>query len=110
MSVSQFLHAALGYWCRFRWYNSRKGTNSGGKMLVMADHTNCLLISASQVFFFLLYLYIASVGVKKIQKEAKERESERGETEVRVSDWEYGIWDFGFVFFFHFLISGFLFL
>ena len=71
-------------------------------MLVMADRTNCLLISVSQVFFFLLYLCIASVGVKKIQKEAKERESERGETEVRVSDWEYSVWDFGFVFFFFF--------
>ena len=110
MSISQFLCAALGYRCQFQWYNSGKGTDGGGKMLVMTDRTNCLLISVSQVFFFHLYLYIASVGVKKIQKEAKERESERGETEVRVSDSEYGIWDFGFVFFFFFLISGFLFL
>ena len=71
-------------------------------MLVMTDRTNCLLISVSQKIFPPLSLCIGSIGVKKIQKEAKERESERGETEVRVSDWEYSVWDFGFVFFFFF--------
>ena len=100
--VSQFLRAALGYRCQFQWYNSGKGTDGGGKMLVMTDRTNCLLISVSQIFFPPLSLCITSIGVKKIQKEAKERESERGETEVRVSDWEYSVWDFGFVFFFFF--------
>ena len=102
MFVSQFLHAALGYRCRFWWYNSGKGTDGGGKMLVMADRTNCSPHLCITSFFFLLYLCIASVGVKKIQMEAKEREFERGETEVRVSDWEYDVWDFGFVFFFSF--------
>ena len=80
--------------------------------MVMAGRMNSVSSSLyRKVFFFslLLYLCIASVGVKKIQKEAKERESERGETKIRVSDWEYDIWDFGFVFF-SFLISVFLFL
>ena len=78
-------------------------------MLVMAGHTNCVSSSLyRKVFFFfffffhLLYLCIASVGVKKIQKEAKEREFERGEMEIRVSDREYCVGDFGFAFFFLF--------
>ena len=73
-------------------------------MLVMASRTNCVSSSLyCKVFFFLLpYLCIASVGVNKIQKEAKEREFERGEMEVRVSDWDYSVEDFGFAFFLFF--------
>ena len=87
MSVSQFLRAPLGYWCRFEWYNSSKGTDGGGYELRL------LLISISQGFF-LFFLFSPSFFIS-VSQALVLRVFIRGETEVRVSltfDWEYIVW------------------
>ena len=68
MSVSQFLHAPLGYKCRFEWYNSGNGMDGGGYELCL------LLISVSQVFFFPSSIFVLQASVLRVFI--------RGETEV----------------------------